>query len=81
MDIVGRVFGVWLSGAITTMAFEQVRDSAGPADTVNVVSGTINNNSVWFCPLSVVDQKQYGVYSTRSQLGGLSWDGTDPQTG
>ena len=29
----GRVFGVWLSGAIATMALEQVWDSAGPNDT------------------------------------------------
>ena len=31
--MLGRVFGVWLSGAITAMALEQVWDSAGPADT------------------------------------------------
>ena len=37
----GLVFGVWLSGAITAMAFEQVWDSAGPADTgINI---NINN--------------------------------------
>ena len=31
--VLGRVFGVWLSEAITTMALEQVWDSAGPVDS------------------------------------------------
>ena len=31
--VLGRVFGVWLSGAITAMALEQVGDSPGPAHT------------------------------------------------
>ena len=37
--VLGRVFGVWLSRAITTMTLEQVWDLAGPADT-----GIININ-------------------------------------
>ena len=38
-----NVFGVWLSGAITVMALEQVWDSAGPADTgINI---NINNGA------------------------------------
>ena len=39
--VLGRVFGLWLSGAIATMALEQVRDSAVPADT------GININIIW----------------------------------
>ena len=39
--VLWRVFGVWLSRAIATMALEQVGDSAGPADT------GININIIW----------------------------------
>ena len=31
--VLGHIYGVWLSGALTAMALEQVGDSAGPADT------------------------------------------------
>ena len=39
--MLGRVLGVWLSGAITAMALEQVWDSAGPADTGINIKGTL----------------------------------------
>ena len=54
--VLGRVFRVWLSRAITTMAPEQVRDLAGPADTGINININMCETFKFFVKLTTIHQ-------------------------